>query len=200
VFLKSRKKKASGGLTRLFDRVEDIFAKVLEVDGVSRALEIVDTAGQEEYKTLRDIYFKDSDGFVLVYAITSAQSFVQATKLKDHLTKIHGPGKPIILAGNKLDLESDRVVLEEEAYQYAVSQQVGFFECSAKNFVNVNELFSGVVRLIERQRSADAPAATASSAGGNSAGQGGTASEGGEEHNNNSTPQRGSLIKRCVIL
>jgi small GTP-binding protein len=113
-------------------RVEDIFAKVLEVDGKSRALEIIDTAGQEEYKTLRDIYFKDSDGFVLVYSITSPQSFVQAQKLKDRLTQIHGPGKPIILAGNKLDLEGDREVAEDEAYQYAVSQQVGFFECSAK--------------------------------------------------------------------
>lgn len=167
------------------------------MDGVSRALEIIDTAGQEEYKTLRDIYFKDSDGFVLVYAITSAQSFVQATKLKEHLTKIHGPGKPIILAGNKLDLESDRVVLEEEAYQYAVSQQVGFFECSAKEFVNVNELFSGVVRLIERQRKTDHPLASASGQGSGGNGGGG---EGGQETDNGGDPQRGKLIKRCVIL
>jgi signal recognition particle receptor subunit beta len=43
-----------------------------------RMLEIVDTAGQEEYKTLRDIYFKESDGFILVYSITSPQSFVHA--------------------------------------------------------------------------------------------------------------------------
>ncbi len=91
------------------------------------------------------------------------------------------------------------MVLEEEAYQYAVSQQVGFFECSAKNFVNVNELFSGVVRLIERQRNADAPAASASSAGGNGAGHGAAGGEGGDEQGNG-TPQRGGFIKRCVIL
>ncbi len=136
--------------------------------------EIIDTAGQEEYKTLRDIYFKDSDGFVLVYSITNAVSFSHAQRLKDRLTQIHGPGKPIILAGNKLDMEQDREVSEEEgtssfvcacvmvfgltifaAYQYAVGQQVGFFECSAKEMLNVAELFSGAVRLIDRYRKAN---------------------------------------------
>lgn len=57
--------------------VEDIFQKVTEVDGDSKVLEIVDTAGQEEYKTLRDIYFKSSDGFILVYSITNASSYAQ---------------------------------------------------------------------------------------------------------------------------
>lgn len=93
---------------------EDIFQKVTEVDGESRLLEVIDTAGQEEYKTLRDIYFRDSDGFVLVYSITSSKSFSHAQGLKDRLTEIHGPGKPIILAGNKLDLEDEREVSEEE--------------------------------------------------------------------------------------
>lgn len=188
--------------------VEDIFAKVLEVDGVSRALEIIDTAGQEEYKTLRDIYFRDSDGFVLVYSITSPQSFVQATKLKERLTQIHGPGKPIILAGNKLDLESDREVLEEEAYQYAVSQQVGFFECSAKDMINVVELFSGVVRLIERQRKAETPrgsgAGGAGASGGSGAGAGGSGGGGddedGEGGGGRDRERRPSVMRLCTLL
>lgn len=119
-------------------------------------LEIIDTAGQEEYKTLRDIYFKDSDGFILVYSICNESTFQHAQRLKDKLTQIHGPGKPIILAGNKLDLEKERDISEEEAYQYAVGQQVGFFECSAKEMINVAELFSGAVRLIDRQRKNEA--------------------------------------------
>ena len=178
--------------------MEDIFTKVLEVDGVSRALEIIDTAGQEEYKTLRDIYFKDSDGFVLVYSITSPQSFVQAIKLKDRLTQIHGPGKPIILAGNKLDLEREREVLEEEAYQYAVSQQVGFFECSAKEMINVVELFSGVVRLIDRQRRNEAPRPSSQAGGGGAGGGGGDGNDGDADET--ATRQKEKPSKKCVIL
>ena len=160
---------------------------------VFRMLEIVDTAGQEEYKTLRDIYFKESDGFVLVYSITSPQSFQHAQKLKDRLTQMHGPGRPIILAGNKLDLEADRQVQEEEAYQYAVSQQIGFFECSAKEMVNVAELFSGVVRLVDRQRKIEAPAQTNNH----------------HSTNNNDKPENGTggghsgsrkLQRMCVLL
>ena len=149
--------------------------------------------GQEEYKTLRDIYFKESDGFVLVYSITSPQSFQHAQKLKDRLTQMHGPGKPIILAGNKLDLEADRQVQEEVAYQYAVSQQIGFFECSAKEMVNVNELFSGVVRLVDRQRKVEAPSQTNNSHH-HSNNEGEAASAGGSQ-------QTGRKLQRlCVIL
>ncbi len=187
------------------------------MDGKSRALEIIDTAGQEEYKTLRDIYFKDSDGFVLVYSITSPQSFMQAQKLKDRLTQIHGPGKPIIIAGNKLDLEADREVPEDEAYQYAVSQQVGFFECSAKvkkvqsthffvvltffffaltqEFINVTELFCGVVRLIDRYRQATETAPAAEGDGEERSGKGG-----GNSGESVSSGGNSKLIKKCVIL
>ena len=157
-------------------------------------LEIIDTAGQEEYKTLRDIYFKESDGFVLVYSITSPQSFIHAQKLKDRLTQIHGPGKPIIIAGNKLDLDADRQVQEEVAYQYAVSQHVGFFECSAKEMINVVELFNGVVRLVDRQRKSEAPAAT--NANSNNAGGGDADGEAGDS----STQRSGARKKRLCIL
>lgn len=58
--------------------------------------------------------FADSDGFVLVYSITSGVSFSHAQKLKERLTQMHGAGKPIIFAGNKLDLEDQREVSEEE--------------------------------------------------------------------------------------
>ena len=158
-------------------------------------LEIVDTAGQEEYKTLRDIYFKESDGFVLVYSITSPQSFTHAQKLKDRLTQIHGPGKPIILAGNKLDLDADRQVQEESAYQYAVSQQVGFFECSAKEMINVVELFNGVVRLIDRQRKAEAPRGGGGSDNNNNA----TDGDAGASGAGNAAPKR-RIAAACVLL
>ena len=211
---------------RSLPSVEDIFQKVTEVDGESRyvkvantaggelafltqgrtrlltctcrcrMLEIIDTAGQEEYKTLRDIYFKESDGFVLVYSITSPQSFVQAQKLKDRLTQIHGPGKPIILAGNKLDLDADRQVEEEVAYQYAVSQQVGFFECSAKEMINVSELFNGVVRLVDRHRKSESPNDSSAK---NDAANSNNAAEGGGDASSGNNGRNGRR-KVCVLL
>eukprot|EP01091_Cochliopodium_minus_P002795 TRINITY_DN1264_c2_g2_i1.p1 TRINITY_DN1264_c2_g2~~TRINITY_DN1264_c2_g2_i1.p1 ORF type:complete len:151 (-),score=20.17 TRINITY_DN1264_c2_g2_i1:216-668(-) len=114
--------------------VEDIFRKVCEVDGDSKLLEIIDTAGQEEYRTLRDIYFKEADGFLIVYSIISRASFVDVQKIKRDLSKLHGETKAVILIGNKCDMVDEREIKEEEAYQFAVSNQIGFYETSAKKY------------------------------------------------------------------
>ena len=115
-------------------------------------MEIIDTAGQEEYRTLRDIYFKEADGFLIVYSIISRASFVDVQKIKRDLSKLHGESKAVILIGNKCDMVDEREIKEDEAYSFAVSNQIGFYETSAKTMHNVNEAFKGLVRLVDKFR------------------------------------------------
>jgi GTPase SAR1 family protein len=101
------------------------------------------------------------------------------------------------LAGNKLDLEANREVMEESAYQYAVSQQVGFFECSAKEMINVAELFNGVVRLIDRQRKTETPSNNSSSSSHNNNNNN---AGGGDTAKTDDANGRKKLVKLCVLL
>ena len=86
--------------------------------------------------------------------------------------------------------------MEESAYQYAVSQQVGFFECSAKEMINVSELFNGVVRLIDRQRKTETPHSNSSSSSHNNNNNAG----GGDMAKTDDANGRKKLVKLCVLL
>lgn len=134
--------------------IEDSYRKQVEIDARACILDIMDTAGQEEYCALRDQYMKSGDGFVLGYSVTSRNSFDQAAKLRQNILRIHGEDSkiPIILVGNKCDLESERMVTTDEGRQYSEKWGTGFIESSAKIGKNVNEIFFELVRLIDKWR------------------------------------------------
>ncbi|MDP2438542.1 MAG: Ras-like protein [archaeon] len=134
--------------------IEDSYRKLVEIDGTACMLDIMDTAGQEEYSALRDQYMKTGQGFVLVYSITSASSFDAATKLRTQILRIKEdqPDVPIVLVGNKIDIEEERAVSTEFARSVALKASCGFMEASAKLNTNVNEIFSELVRMINRWR------------------------------------------------
>jgi small GTP-binding protein len=134
--------------------IEDSYRKAVEVDGIACMLDIMDTAGQEEYRALRDQYMKSGNGFVLVYSITSLTSFEAASKLRGEILKIKEdyPDIPIMLVGNKCDMESERVVSTQEGKDLAAKYQIGFIESSAKNNLNINEIFYELVRMINAWR------------------------------------------------
>lgn len=134
--------------------IEDSYRKLVEIDGTACMLDIMDTAGQEEYSALRDQYMKTGQGFVLVYSITSAASFESATKLRTSILRIKEDQTdiPIILVGNKIDVEEDRAVTTEQARAVAAKANCAFMEASAKLNTNVNEIFSELVRLINKWR------------------------------------------------
>jgi len=134
--------------------IEDSYRKQVEIDAKACMLDIMDTAGQEEYSALRDQYMKTGEGFVLVYNITSSNSFEIAAKLRTSILRIkeETPDVPIILVGNKCDLDSERVVSTEDGRKIAEKWETGFIEASAKTNKNVNELFFELVRLINKWR------------------------------------------------
>lgn len=130
--------------------IEDSYRKQLEVDGVACMLDVMDTAGQEEYSALRDSYMKTGQGFVLVYDITSSTSFDLATKLHTQILRLKEdtPEIPIILVGNKSDLEKVRKVAIDKGKAFAQQHKMGFLEASAKTNTNITEIFYELVRRI----------------------------------------------------
>jgi len=148
--------------------IEDSYRKKVEVDGQSYMLDVMDTAGQEEYSALRDSYMKTGQGFILAYDITSQQTFDQAQKLRIQIVRIKDDNEaiPIVLVGNKCDLEKDRVITNEMGSSFSKKHGLGFIEASAKTNTNVGEIFFELVRRINAAKLAEKknPSSSASSA------------------------------------
>ncbi|KAK6491108.1 ras-related protein Rab-31-like [Huso huso] len=109
---------------------------------------IWDTAGQERFHSLAPMYYRGSAAAVIVYDITKLDSFITLKKWVKEL-KEHGPEDIVVaIAGNKSDLGDIREVPVKEAKEYAESIAAIFVETSARNAVNVEELFQKISRLI----------------------------------------------------
>lgn len=103
--------------------------------------EIWDTAGQERYRSLAPMYYRAAAAAVVVYDITKRDSYNGARSWVKELQKRGDANVVIAIAGNKRDMEAKRKVETEEAAQYAKEQNLVFLETSAKENVNVRELF-----------------------------------------------------------
>jgi Ras-related protein Rab-21 len=98
-------------------------------------------SGQEKFHALGPIYYRQSNGALLVYDITDEDSFVKVKNWVKELKKILGGEIIIVIVGNKTDLEKDRNVPTELAESYAMSVGAKHFETSAKMNDNVEEVF-----------------------------------------------------------
>ncbi|KAI9473496.1 MAG: ras-like protein 1 [Benjaminiella poitrasii] len=131
--------------------IEDSYRKQCIVDGECALLDILDTAGQEEYSAMREQYMRNGEGFVLVYSITSLRSFEQIQKLYQQIARVKDLDLfPVILIGNKCDMESNRQVPSHVGKSLAKQYGCQFLETSAKQKINIDEAFYGIVREIRR--------------------------------------------------
>lgn len=107
----------------------------------------MDTAGQDDYQTMLDSWISYADAFVLVYAIDDKESFDVIKVRYDRILKNKGADKPpIIIAGNKCDLENRRKVEYKAGADLAEAWKVPFLEVSALNKINVSETFFCVAK------------------------------------------------------
>eukprot|EP01091_Cochliopodium_minus_P002790 TRINITY_DN1264_c0_g1_i1.p1 TRINITY_DN1264_c0_g1~~TRINITY_DN1264_c0_g1_i1.p1 ORF type:complete len:185 (-),score=64.08 TRINITY_DN1264_c0_g1_i1:82-636(-) len=134
--------------------IEDSYTRQTVIDGIACRLEILDTAGQEEFTALRDQWIRDSEGFVLIYSIISRVSFEQVTTFLDQVKRVKCDLDviPITLVGNKCDLEDKREVSSQEAQSFSKQENISFFEASAKTRHNVEDSFFSLVRKIRETR------------------------------------------------
>ncbi|KAF9428679.1 Ras- protein Rap-1b [Podila epigama] len=132
--------------------IEDSYRKQVEVDRQQCMLEILDTAGTEQFTAMRDLYMKNGQGFILVFSITASATFDELTELHRQILRVKDTSSvPIVLVGNKCDLEEDRVVFRERGEQLSLRWGMPFFETSARQRIQVDEVFYALVRLIQRQ-------------------------------------------------
>lgn len=115
--------------------------KKLNIEGKRVNLSIWDTAGQERFHALGPIYYRDSNGAILVYDITDEDSFQKVKSWVKELRKILGDDICLCIVGNKIDLEKDRHVDADEAEAYAKSVGAKHLHSSAKLNKGVDEVF-----------------------------------------------------------
>merc|ERR1712194_995001 len=97
---------------------EDSYRKPVNIDGEVVTLDILDTAGQEEFRGMQDQWIRDGKGFLLVFDITNKGSFEEAGDIYKSIKMIRDCEDdeiPMVLAGNKCDLESARQVTKQQA-------------------------------------------------------------------------------------
>jgi len=142
--------------------VEDSFRKDVLVDGKTSVLDILDTAGQEEFESLYDRWVRPAHGFLLMYSLTLKATFEEVQVLKDKIVRIkdtmaeaNGQDEiviPMVLVGNKCDLEDEREVTYEDGKSVADRWGCTFFETSAKTKKNVHECMHQLIREIRNSR------------------------------------------------
>ena len=157
--------------------IEDSYRKQVVIDNQSCMLEVLDTAGQEAYASLRDQWIRDGEGFVLVYSITSRASFSRIKKFYTQIQRVkdsssvapsptlpgtnmpnpmafqnHAGPAPVMLIANKIDRVTEREVSTQEGSALAKQLGCDFVEASAKSCINVERAFYDVVRQLRRQR------------------------------------------------
>ena len=135
--------------------IEDQYKVSITLDEKNILLEILDTAGQDDYQSMIETWINFGSGFLIVYSIDDVESFNEAKKKYEKLVSIKG-NEPFscILVGNKCDLGAEqRKVPLQEALAFAESKGIPFLEASALTKINVKESFALVTKnLLEKTK------------------------------------------------
>ena len=156
------------------------------IDDETCLLDILDTAGQEEYSAMRDQYMRTGQGFLCVYSITNKATFEEIANFREQILRVkdadkvrcgpswpvhcgtfatnrrteqliracwaRGPRQvPMVIVGNKLDLDAERVVSQQEGKELAASFGCPWMETSAKARIRVEDAFYELVREIRKE-------------------------------------------------
>jgi len=127
----------------------DFKIKNIDIDSTKIKLQIWDTAGQERFRTITTSYFRGAQGILLVYDVTDRRSFESIRNWISQIGQHADVHVNKILVGNKCDMLDEKVVSTEEGEKLAKEFGIQFWECSAKNNINVEEGFIGIGRGVK---------------------------------------------------
>ena len=126
-------------------------AKNLELDQQIYRIQIWDTAGQENFRSITRAYYKNSVCAMVVYDITNDNSFQHVQNWIEDIRNQSPKTVLIILVGNKIDLEDKRAVSYDEGNEFAIKNGILFGETSAKSGDGIEEIFVKSVREIVKK-------------------------------------------------
>lgn len=131
--------------------IEDSYRKQCVIDDRVAHLDILDTAGQEEFSAMREQYMRTGEGFLLVFSVTDRSSFDEIPKFHRQILRVKDKDEfPMILVGNKSDLDHERTVAPSEVKDLSLLLKIPYLEASAKQRTNVDAAFHDLVRAIRR--------------------------------------------------
>jgi small GTP-binding protein len=130
----------------------DFKIKKLKIDPYTIVnITIWDTCGQEKYRAMTNLYFKDSNGIILLYDVIDKNSFYGINSWLNEIYKnINEDEISIILVGNKIDLESEREVKKEEVEKYCKESKLNNFEISIKSNKNINLMMNIILKAFDQ--------------------------------------------------
>ena len=132
--------------------IEDYYRHDTNIDGVGPCIvEILDTAGTEQFASMRQLYITNGQAFALVYAIDDRASFEEVKDIYQQITEVKSPGGiSVVLVGNKCDLEDRREVETWEGHEAAKDMcDCPFLETSAKDGTHVFDFFATLVMCVD---------------------------------------------------
>jgi len=137
--------------------IEDSYRKHITVDGQIVFLDILDTAGQEDFDALKSAWYRKKDGFLLIFALDNPDGFNELEKFYRDVSdfyEVEGPVPPILIAANKADKvtasQSEALWLKAEKKSKEWNA-VGVMRTSAKSGLNIKAIFANIVRAIRRK-------------------------------------------------
>lgn len=129
----------------------DYRVKTVTVDNSRVALQLWDTAGQERYRCITQQFFRKADGVIVMYDLTARQSFLSVRQWLSTVEEAVGDHLPVLLLGNKIDIEKEREVPRGLGEQLAKESNLIFYECSAYSGHNTKESLMHLARILKEQ-------------------------------------------------
>ena len=134
----------------------DMRNKKIELENGKKVnVKFYDTSGQERYRSLAPNFIKKADGIILMYDITKRESFDTISSWWNDILEYKEKDFPLILVGNKCDLEEERKVQKEEGENIAKEYNVKFYETSNKDGINIEESSRELIRMVLNYNSND---------------------------------------------
>lgn len=133
--------------------IEEQYQAQITLDGEQFALDILDTAGAEQFNALSEVYIKSGDGFIVVFSLTHEASLREVDDIRQQIYRIKGEDArtPIVVVGTKMDLANEREVTRAKIRELASLWGLPFYETSAKKNWHVSTVFEDLLHQMRKR-------------------------------------------------